>query len=100
MQQRGVAEGALWRTPHAVTAAWWPLRCKFGSAGAGAESPLSRLQLVRGRLALGALGWLDPAADPDPGPSAEMRACGDLRDWARAPGGDLLLLFVRYGRWA
>ena len=37
-------------TPHGVTAAWWPLRCKFGSAGAGAESPLSRLQLVRSRL--------------------------------------------------
>ena len=27
-------------------------------------------------------------------------AGGDLRDWARAPGGDLLRLFVRYGRWA
>jgi hypothetical protein len=67
-------------TPQGVTAAGWPLRRKFGSAGAGAESPLSRLQLARSRLAPGASGWLDPAADPDPGPSAEMRACGDLRD--------------------
>jgi hypothetical protein len=38
-------------TPPGVTAAWWPLRCKFGSAGAGAESPLSRLQFARSRLA-------------------------------------------------
>jgi hypothetical protein len=30
-----------------VTAAWCPFRCKFGSAGAGAESPLNRLQLAR-----------------------------------------------------
>ena len=36
-------------TPQGVTAAWWPLRCKFGSAGAGAESPLSRLQFARSR---------------------------------------------------
>ncbi len=67
-------------TPLGVTAAWWPLRCKFGSAGAGAESPLSRLELARSRLALGASGCLDSAAYPDSGQSAEMRACGDERD--------------------
>jgi hypothetical protein len=53
------------------------LCCNFGSAGGGAESPLSRLQLVRGRFAPGASGWFDPAGDPNPGPSAEMRASGE-----------------------
>jgi hypothetical protein len=38
-------------TPHRITAAWWPLRRKFGSAGAATEPPLSRLQLARSRLA-------------------------------------------------
>jgi hypothetical protein len=40
-------------------------------------SPLSRLQFARCRLAPRASGWLDPAVDPDAGPSAEMRACGE-----------------------
>jgi hypothetical protein len=43
-------------TPHGVTAAWWPLRCKFGSAGAGAESSVSRLQLVANPVSTGRLG--------------------------------------------
>ncbi len=51
--------------------------CKFDSVGAGAESSLSRLQFARSRLAPGAPGSLDPAADPDLGPSAEMSARGD-----------------------
>ena len=55
----------------------WPLRCNFESVGA--ESPLSPLQLARSRLAPRASGWLDPAVDPDSVPSAEMRACGELR---------------------
>ncbi len=38
-------------TPHGVTAAWWPPWCKLGSAGAGAESSLNRLQRARSRLA-------------------------------------------------
>jgi hypothetical protein len=54
-------------TPVAVTAFWWLLRCRFGSAG-------SCLQLARSWLAPRASGWLDPAADPDRGRSAEMRA--------------------------
>jgi hypothetical protein len=29
-------------------------------------------------------GWLDPAADPDPGPSAEMRACGEEQGSGRS----------------
>jgi hypothetical protein len=51
-------------TRHGVTAASWPLRGEFGSAGAGADSPLSRLQLARSRLAPGALDWLDRAPSP------------------------------------
>jgi hypothetical protein len=47
---------------------------------ASAESLLSRLQLARIRLAPRASGWLDPAVAPDSGPSAEMRACGEMRD--------------------
>ena len=43
--------------PTPVATARWPLRCKFGSAGAGAESPLSRLQRARSRLALRASAW-------------------------------------------
>jgi hypothetical protein len=62
------------------------LRRKFWSAGVGAESPRSRLQLARSRLAPGASGWLDPAVDPDPRPSAEMRACGEHQ--GRCVGGE------------
>lgn len=37
-------------------ATWCPLRYKFGSAGVGAGSPHSRLELARSRLALAASG--------------------------------------------
>ena len=40
---------------------------------------LNRLQFARSRLAPAASGSLDPGADPDLAPSAEMRACGDKR---------------------
>jgi hypothetical protein len=43
-------------TPEGVTATWWPLRCKFGSARAGAESPLQPLAGRASRLAPGASG--------------------------------------------
>jgi hypothetical protein len=69
-------------TPTRATPAWGLLRCKSGSAGA--ESPLSRLRLVQGRLAPRASGWLDPAVDLDSGPSAEMRACGRGRGTRRS----------------
>jgi hypothetical protein len=78
MRSRRVVDALGPVTPHGVTAAWWPLRCKFGSARAGAESPLSCLQLARSWLAPGASGWLDPEADPESGPSAVMRACGEF----------------------
>ena len=84
-------------TPQGVTAAWWPLRCKFGSAGAGAESPLSRLQFARSRLAPRASGWLDPAVDPDPRPSAEMRVVARTRDATPTTTGDLHRCLRRYG---
>jgi hypothetical protein len=66
-------------TPHGVTANSWLLRCKFGSAGAADSVHSAAQPLARSRLALapGASGWLDPAADPDREPSAEMRGCGD-----------------------
>ena len=48
--RRSVTRGCS--TPNGVTAAWWPLRCQFGSARAGATSPLSRLQLATGRRGL------------------------------------------------
>lgn len=51
----------------------WPLRSRIGDAGADADVPVSRLSLARRRIAMGASCWLDPAADPDPGPSAQMR---------------------------
>ena len=77
--------------PRGVAAARWPLRRKFGSAGASASAapPLSRLQLARSRLAPRAPGWLDPGGRPDPGPSAEMRARSEERRPIR--GGSVLL---------
>ena len=42
------------------------------------------------RLAPRASGWLDPAADPDPGPSAEIRACGEHQVSARGQRGACL----------
>jgi hypothetical protein len=84
-------------TPQGVTAAWWPLRCKFGSAGAGAESPLSRLQFPRSQLAPRASGWLDPAVDPEPRPSAEMRVVARTRDATPTTTGDLHRCLRRYG---
>jgi hypothetical protein len=101
-QQRRPGDRAWPHTPQGVTAAWWPPCCKFGSAGAGAESALSRLQFARSRLAPGASGSLDPAADPDLGPSAEMRACGEERDQGPSCVRDLPSwqrgCAVRYGR--
>ena len=44
----------------------------------------SRL-LGRSRFAPGALGWLDPAADPDPGPGGGVRARGDEQVRDRCP---------------
>ena len=63
--------------PTPVTTARWPLPCMLGTPGAGSESALSRLQLVRSRLAPGAAGWLDAGLTPDSGPGAEMRVCGE-----------------------
>jgi hypothetical protein len=84
-------------TPQGVTAAWWPLRCMFGSPGAGAKSPLSRLQFARSRLAPRASGWLNPAVDPDPRPSAEMRVAARTRDATPTTTGHLHRCLRRYG---
>jgi len=60
-------------TPHGVTAARWPLRCKFGNAGASAGRPLSRLQLAQMPVSTARLGRFDPTVAPDPGPSVKTR---------------------------
>jgi hypothetical protein len=77
-------------TPQGITVAWWPLRRKFGASGAGAELPLSRLQLARCRLAAGAPGVARSAVRPGPWVIAEMRACGDEQGPQCSRGTDLL----------
>ncbi len=67
-----------WITPNGVTAPQWPLRSNFGNAGttAVARQPLpARTNTGQDRPPRGAL---DSAGYPDPGPSAEMRACGAM----------------------
>ena len=53
-----------WITPQGVTAARWPLRCKFGSAGTAPSRRSAARNSGERRLAPGAWGWLDPGGRP------------------------------------
>jgi hypothetical protein len=77
-------------TPTPVAHVRWPLWSKIGSGGGGAESALSRLQLARSRLAPGALGSLDPPADPCPGAKRRDARLGDQQDAHRGASQVLL----------
>ena len=75
-------------TPHGVTAARWPLRCKFGNAGASAREAF---QPLAARTNAGCTGGLGPVrSDRRPGPpgQASRRALrGDLRARGGQPRG-------------
>jgi hypothetical protein len=64
-------------TPHWVTASWWPLRCKFGSAITSVAAPLRCVHPSGTRLAPSVSDGREPAAEPDSAPPPARRARGE-----------------------